>query len=51
MADVYEHWQEAERLIDQAEACDWSREDHYVDRLIAMAQVHATLAIGRGSSD
>lgn len=47
MSDVYEHWQEAERLIDQAEACDWYLEGPYVDRLIAMAQVHATLAIGR----
>ena len=47
MADVNEHWQEAERLIDRAETCDWYINDPYVDRLIAMAQVHATLAVGR----
>lgn len=46
MADANEHWQEAERLIDRAEACGYIN-DPYVDRLIAMAQVHATLAVGR----
>jgi hypothetical protein len=47
VADVYEHWQEAERLIAVAEISDWYMEGPYVDRIIAMAQVHATLAIGR----
>lgn len=45
------HRDEAERLIGMADMSDLSVPDPYVDRIIALAQVHATLATIEEATD
>ena len=45
MTNRIDHFAEARRLVLATETRDWNQESPYVDRRLAAAQVHATLAL------
>ena len=45
MNNRIDHFAEAQRLVLATETRDWNQESPYVDRRLAAAQVHATLAL------